>query len=69
MRIDFGARTDVGRVRELNEDNLRVVPELNLFILSDGIGGAAHGEVASEIAVTTIEEHCRKAAKDPSDSG
>jgi serine/threonine protein phosphatase PrpC len=66
VRIDFGARTDVGRVRELNEDNLRVVPELNLFILSDGIGGAAHGEVASEIAVTTIEEHCRKAAKDPS---
>jgi protein phosphatase len=56
----------VGCVRELNEDNLRVVPELNLFILSDGIGGAAHGEVASEIAVTTIEEHCRKAISDPS---
>lgn len=66
MRIDFGARTDVGCVRELNEDNLRLVAELNLFILSDGIGGAAHGEVASELAVTTIEEHCRKAASDPS---
>jgi protein phosphatase len=56
----------VGCVRELNEDNLRIVPELNLFILSDGIGGAAHGEVASEIAVTTIEEHCRKSSSDPS---
>ena len=66
MRIDFGARTDLGRVREINEDNLRVVPELNLFILSDGIGGAAHGEVASEIAVTTIEEHCRTGIKNPS---
>lgn len=66
MRIDYGARTDVGCVRELNEDNLRVVPELNLFILSDGIGGAAHGEVASELAVTTIEEHCRKSTSDPS---
>lgn len=66
MRIDFGARTDVGCVRELNEDNLRVIPEMSLFILSDGIGGAAHGEVASELAVTTIEEHCRKAANDPS---
>jgi serine/threonine protein phosphatase PrpC len=66
VRIDFGARTDLGRVRELNEDNLRIVPELNLFILSDGIGGAAHGEVASEIAVTTIEQHCRTATKDPS---
>ena len=66
MRIDYGARTDVGCVRELNEDNLRVVPELNLFILSDGIGGAAHGEVASKLAVTTIEEHCRRSLKDPS---
>lgn len=66
MRIDYGARTDLGRVREINEDNLRVVPEMNLFILSDGIGGAAHGEVASELAVTTIEEHCRKSVADPS---
>ena len=66
MRIDFGARTDVGCVRELNEDNLRVVPEMGLFILSDGIGGATHGEVASELAVTTIEEHCRKGSTDPS---
>jgi protein phosphatase len=66
VRIDFGARTDLGRVRELNEDNLRVVPEMSLFILSDGIGGAAHGEVASEIAVRTIEEHCRGALSDPS---
>lgn len=66
MRIEYGARTDVGCVRELNEDNLRLVPELSLFILSDGIGGAAHGEVASEIAVTTIEEHCRQFAADSS---
>ncbi len=66
MRIDYGARTDVGCVRELNEDNLRVIPELNLFILSDGIGGAAHGEVASDLAVNTIEEHCRKSTTDPS---
>jgi serine/threonine protein phosphatase PrpC len=66
VRIDYGARTDVGCVRELNEDNMRVVPEMNLFILSDGIGGAAHGEVASDLAVTTIEEHCRKSAADPS---
>lgn len=66
MRIDYGSRTDVGCVRELNEDNLRVIPEMNLFILSDGIGGAAHGEVASELAVNTIEEHCRKSASDAS---
>jgi PPM family protein phosphatase len=66
LRIDIGARTDVGCVREGNEDNYRVVSDLNLFILSDGIGGEAHGEVASEIAVNAVEEHCHEGARDPS---
>lgn len=66
MPIDIGARTDLGCVRELNEDCFRVVPDLNLFILSDGIGGHAHGEVASAIAVDTIVAHCEEAFKNPS---
>jgi PPM family protein phosphatase len=66
VRIDIGARTDVGCVREGNEDNYRVVSDLNLFILSDGIGGEAHGEVASEMAVNTVEEHCHEGAQSPS---
>lgn len=48
----FGSRTDVGYVREHNEDSLLVSPPL--FVVCDGMGGHEAGEVASEIAVGTI---------------
>ena len=62
MRVDIGARTDVGRVRNNNEDSYRFVPLLSLFVLSDGMGGEAHGEVASALAVETVATHCLEAA-------
>ncbi|WP_165055168.1 MULTISPECIES: Stp1/IreP family PP2C-type Ser/Thr phosphatase [unclassified Adlercreutzia] len=48
----FGSRTDVGCVREHNEDSLVVTPPL--YVVCDGMGGHAAGEVASEIAVDVI---------------
>lgn len=51
----FGSRTDVGCVREQNEDSLVVTPPL--FVIADGMGGHAAGEIASEIAVNTIAEN------------
>ena len=66
MRIDVGARTDVGRVRENNEDAFLVVAPLELYVVSDGMGGEAHGEVASRIAVETIAEHCQSTGADSS---
>ena len=55
--MDVGARTDVGRVRENNEDAFRVAAPQHLYVVSDGMGGEAHGEVASELAVNTVVEH------------
>jgi serine/threonine protein phosphatase PrpC len=62
LPIEIGARTDTGRIRANNEDNYRVVPELNLFVVSDGMGGEAHGEVASAMAVEGVANHCLAAA-------
>ena len=39
MEMEFGTRSDTGRVRENNEDSFRLAPELNLFVLCDGMGG------------------------------
>ena len=50
----FGSRTDVGCIRDHNEDSLVVATPL--FVVCDGMGGHAAGEVASEIAVTTIAD-------------
>ena len=66
MVIAIGARTDLGRLRGNNEDSFKVVPELNLLILSDGMGGEAHGEVASKMAVETVAAHCQEAMANPS---
>lgn len=54
-RFAVGSATDVGRVRQNNEDNLLVSEPL--FAVADGMGGHAAGEVASEIAVDMLREH------------
>ncbi len=64
MRIVSGGVTDLGRVRTNNEDCFRIVESLSLFVLADGMGGEAHGEVASEMAVETIVKHCMDAGSD-----
>jgi protein phosphatase len=63
--LEFGAKSDTGRVRENNEDSFRLAPELNLFVLSDGMGGLEAGERASRLAVETVIAHCQEAEGNP----
>jgi serine/threonine protein phosphatase PrpC/CRP-like cAMP-binding protein len=58
--IRFYAATDVGKVRDHNEDNFLVDKKLALFIVADGMGGHAAGEVASAIAVRTMHEEIKR---------
>ena len=56
MRLRVGAGTSPGRVRELNEDVYMSRAAQGLFVVCDGMGGAPAGEVASQVAATTILE-------------
>lgn len=50
----YGSRTEIGNVREHNEDSLTVLPPL--FAVADGMGGHEAGEIASEITINTLND-------------
>jgi protein phosphatase len=63
MAIEAAGLTDVGLVRRHNEDSFYLDDRLGLFIVADGLGGHAAGEVASRIVVEEIADYIGQTAQ------
>jgi len=70
LRIRYGSQSDQGRIRTSNEDSFFVNGRTNLFLVADGMGGHAAGEIASGIARDTLQELLAKpgAARNPTEA-
>jgi serine/threonine protein phosphatase PrpC len=62
--MEVASRSDCGRVRSGNEDACGFDLPLGIFAVCDGMGGAAAGEIASQLAVESILEHWRKTSEE-----
>ena len=65
LRIEVAGETNVGMKRNHNEDNFSIIEEAGLYIVADGMGGHASGEVASQMAVEALREFFAATAQDP----
>jgi protein phosphatase len=65
LTVEVEGKTDVGCVRPNNEDNFGYDCRHGIFVVSDGMGGAAAGEVASKMAVDVVLDYLSRAADDP----
>ncbi|MEW5919009.1 MAG: Stp1/IreP family PP2C-type Ser/Thr phosphatase [Gemmatimonadota bacterium] len=74
LRVDIATQSDVGCVREINEDSIRVVQPATpaevaergiLVVVADGMGGHNAGEIASRLAVDVVVQRYGEDTKDP----
>ena len=65
LRIEVAGETNVGRKRNHNEDNFAIMADFGLFLVADGMGGHAAGEVASKLALDSMHEFFAATQSDP----
>jgi len=65
VRIEVAGETNVGRKRNHNEDNFALMPEFGLYMVADGMGGHASGEVASKLSIDALHDFLTETSDDP----
>ena len=55
--------SDTGRQRVHNEDRVLLLPEFNVFVVADGMGGHSSGDVASRMAANSVADYFRRGAR------